>query len=93
MRAWYGRRSRKASIMRLSPCRVSMRRRLILQQSLARPLIVVTTLAALAYSQAPSPQQQLNAQYKSVQIRRDGAIVGTPGTQLAVRKGGIIAVP
>jgi hypothetical protein len=75
-----------------------MRRRLMLQQSLHCMLVLTlaTTalaLAAPAYSQAPSLQEQLNAQYKSVRIGADGAVVGNPGTLLAVQKGGIIAVP
>lgn len=68
----------------------------MLQQSLARLLVLIlanATLAIPAYSQAPSLQAQLNAQYKSVRIGADGAIVGDPGTLLAVQKGGIIAVP
>jgi hypothetical protein len=68
----------------------------MLQQSLARPLVLIlaiTTLATPAHSQAPSLQEQLNAQYKSVSVGADGAIVGDPGTLLAVQKGGIIAVP
>lgn len=70
----------------------------MLQQSLARLLVFIlaaTTLATPAYSQAPSLQEQLNAlnaQYKSVQIGADGAIVRDPGTLLALQKGGIIAV-
>jgi hypothetical protein len=68
----------------------------MLQQSLARLLVLIlatTILATPARSQAPSLQEQLNAQYKSVRIGADGAIVGDPGTLLAVQKGGIIAVP
>jgi hypothetical protein len=68
----------------------------MLKQSLGRLLVLtfaITTLAPLANSQAPSLQEQLNAQYKSVRIGADGAVVGDPGTLLAVQKGGIIAVP
>jgi hypothetical protein len=68
----------------------------MLQQSLDRLLILTLatiTLVAPAYSQAPSLQEQLDAQYKSVRIGADGAVVGDPGTLLAVQKGGIIAVP
>jgi hypothetical protein len=66
----------------------------MLRQSLARLLaFTLAILAAPVYSEAPTLQEQLNAQYKSVRIGADGAIVGDPGTLLAVQKGGIIAVP
>jgi hypothetical protein len=66
----------------------------MLRQSLARLLaFALAILAAPVYSEAPTLQEQLNAQYKSVRIGADGAIVGDPGTLLAVQKGGIIAVP
>ncbi len=68
----------------------------MLRQSLNRPLVVALASAVLAlvtYAQAPSLQEQLNAQYKTVRIGADGAVVGDPGTLLAIQKGGIIAVP
>lgn len=68
----------------------------MLRQSLNRLLILslaTASLATAAYSQAPSLQEQLNAQYKIVRIGADGAVAGDPGTLLAVQKGGIIAVP
>jgi hypothetical protein len=68
----------------------------MLRQSLNRLLVLsvtTTTLATAGYSQGPSLQEQLNAQYKIVGIGADGAVVGDPGTLLAVQKGGIIAVP
>ena len=65
-------------------------------QSLCRLLVIASLATALTtqlHSQAPSLQEQLNAQYKAVRIGADGAVVGDPGTLLSVQKGGIIAVP
>jgi hypothetical protein len=66
------------------------------KQSLDRLLIIVlasTVSIPLCYAQAPSLQEQLNAQYKLVHIGADGSVVGDPGTLLSIQKGGIIAVP
>jgi hypothetical protein len=66
------------------------------RQSPVRFLIVFfasSLLTALIHAQAPSLQEQLNAQYKVVHIGADGSVVGDPGTLLSIQKGGIIAVP
>lgn len=68
----------------------------MLRQSLDRLFVLCAAtafLATSAYSQAPTLQEQLNAQYKVAHIGSDGVLVGDPGTLLAVQKGGIISVP
>jgi len=57
-------------------------------------VVVCMALTSIAAAQATvSLQEQLHAQYKTVKIGADGAVVGDPGTLLLVQKGGIIAVP
>ena len=56
-------------------------------------VVVVAILAGAAYGQAPTLQEQLNAQYKTVKMGSGGAAVIDPGTVLTVQKGGILSVP
>jgi len=65
-----------------------------------RPQTAVPVIAALfaitltpAHAQAPSLQEQLNAQYKKVTMASNGTVVSDPGTLLSVQKGGILSVP
>jgi hypothetical protein len=59
--------------------------------------IVIALATTIQYSvaQAPTLQEQLAAQYKSVKMGSDtsGYSVVDPGTLLAIQKGGILAVP
>ena len=56
-------------------------------------VLVLIALVSFAAAQAVTLQEQLNAQYKSVQMAGNGTVVAEPGTLLAVQKGGIISVP
>lgn len=52
-------------------------------------------LVGMAAAQAPTLQEQLNAQYKLVKMHADSGGMGVvdPGTLLSVQKGGILGVP
>ena len=56
-------------------------------------VLAIVALASFAAAQAVTLQEQLNAQYKPVQMAGNGTVVVEPGTLLAVQKGGIISVP
>ena len=55
--------------------------------------LAIVALASFAAAQAVTLQEQLNAQYKPVQMAGNGTVVVEPGTLLTVQKGGIISVP
>lgn len=59
------------------------------------PVLVCVLTVALAYSQAPTLQEQLAAQYKLVKMGSDtsGYAVVDAGTLLEIKKGGILGVP
>ena len=61
----------------------------------AAAAIAVFLSASVAYGQAPTLQEQLVAQYKTVRMGSDsgGVAVVEPGTLLAVQKGGVLSVP
>jgi len=61
----------------------------------AAAAIAVFLWASVAYGQAPTLQEQLVAQYKTVRMGSDsgGVAVVEPGTLLAVQKGGVLSVP
>lgn len=55
---------------------------------------IATIFVSIVSAQGPvSLQEQLSAQYKTVQIGPDGEIAGDPGTLLAIQKSGLIGVP
>jgi hypothetical protein len=56
-------------------------------------VLVLIALASFAAAQAVTLQEQLNAEYKPVQMAGNGTVVVEPGTLLSVQKGGIISVP
>jgi hypothetical protein len=56
-------------------------------------VLVLVALASFAAAQAVTLQEQLNAEYKPVQMAGNGTVVVEPGTLLSVQKGGIISVP
>jgi len=56
-------------------------------------VLTIVALASFAAAQAVTLQEQLNAQYKPVQMTGNGTVVVEPGTLLTVQKGGIISVP
>jgi len=56
-------------------------------------VLAIVALASFAAAQAVTLQEQLNAQYKPVQMAGNGTVVVEPGTLLTVQKGGIISVP
>lgn len=56
-------------------------------------VLVLIALASFAAAQAVTLQEQLNAEYKLVQMAGNGSVVVEPGTLLTVQKGGIISVP
>lgn len=61
----------------------------------AAAAIAVFLSTPLARGQAPTLQEQLTAQYKTVRMGSDsgGVAVVEPGTLLAVQKGGVLSVP
>jgi len=63
------------------------------QNRIVAVVLAIVALASFATAQAVTLQEQLNAQYKSVQMAGNGTVVVEPGTLLAVQKGGIISVP
>lgn len=56
-------------------------------------VLAIVALASFAAAQAVTLQEQLNAEYKPVQMAGNGSVVVEPGTLLTVQKGGIISVP
>jgi len=56
-------------------------------------VLVLIALASFAAAQAVTLQEQLNAEYKPVQMAGNGTVVVEPGTLMTVQKGGIISVP
>jgi hypothetical protein len=56
-------------------------------------VLAIVALASFAAAQAVTLQEQLNAEYKPVQMAGNGTVVVEPGTLLTVQKGGIISVP
>ncbi|HUD63432.1 MAG TPA: hypothetical protein VMQ17_02590 [Candidatus Sulfotelmatobacter sp.] len=56
-------------------------------------VLAMVGLASFATAQAVTLQEQLNAEYKPVQMAGNGTVVVEPGTLLTVQKGGIISVP
>jgi len=66
-----------------------------LKAVMAGVAFILTALVAGSLAQAPTLQEQLAAQYKSVKMGSDtsGYSVVEAGTLLAIQKGGILAVP